>query len=214
MSLRVLASDRCRVSSAISCIWSRSTCSRRQRASAAASRGETASAVAVTASIWAVSSASSSSGVHSPRSSSASGGLVRSSASLAPVFAALAAAASPFFRCLSTVARWTVRLRANASIDERRRCCKPTTSSPEAACARRVVLTKRFSRAVRYSSSSAFRDRHMGNIGLEIRTGGLNQKRYGSASTQLMSTPTFAPLAFGISIETLGHVLRTLELRG
>jgi hypothetical protein len=38
-------------------------------------------------------------------------------------------------------------------------------------------------------------------------------KRYGSAATQLMSTPTFAPLAFGISIKTLGHVLRTLELR-
>lgn len=49
---------------------------------------------------------------------------------------------------------------------------------------------------------------------LEIRTGGLNQKRYGSAATQLMSTPTFAPLAFGMSIETLGHVLWTLELRG
>jgi hypothetical protein len=48
---------------------------------------------------------------------------------------------------------------------------------------------------------------------LEIRTGGLNQKRYGSAATQL-STPTFAALAFGMSIETLGHVLRTLELRG
>ncbi len=32
---------------------------------------------------------------------------------------------------------------------------------------------------------------------LEIHTGGLNQKRYGSAATQLMSTPTFAPLAFG-----------------
>ena len=38
-----------------------------------ASRGDSASAVAVTASIWAASSASSSSGVHSPRSSSASG---------------------------------------------------------------------------------------------------------------------------------------------
>jgi hypothetical protein len=49
---------------------------------------------------------------------------------------------------------------------------------------------------------------------LGIRTGGLNQKRYGSATTRLMSAPTFAPLAFGISIETLGHVLRTLELRG
>jgi hypothetical protein len=44
-------------------------------------------------------------------------------------------------------------------------------------------------------------------------TGGLNQKRYGSAAIQLISTPTYAPLAFRISIETLGHVLRTLELR-
>jgi hypothetical protein len=49
---------------------------------------------------------------------------------------------------------------------------------------------------------------------LEIRTGGLNQKRYGSAATQLISIPTFVPLAFGILIETLGHVLRTLKLRG
>jgi hypothetical protein len=49
---------------------------------------------------------------------------------------------------------------------------------------------------------------------LEIRTGGLNQKWYESVATQLMSTTAFAPLAFRISIETLGHVLRTLELRG
>jgi hypothetical protein len=48
---------------------------------------------------------------------------------------------------------------------------------------------------------------------LSLELGGLNQKRYGAAATQLMSTPTFAPLAFGISIETLGHVLRTLEWR-
>ena len=66
---------------------------------------------------------------------------------------ASAAAACPFSHCRSTVARWTLRLRAKASIDERRRCCRPTTSSPAAACARREVLAKRSSRAVRYSSS-------------------------------------------------------------
>ena len=49
---------------------------------------------------------------------------------------------------------------------------------------------------------------------LEIRAGGLSQKRYGSAAVQLMSTATFAPLAFGISIGTPGHVLKTRELRG
>ena len=47
----------------------------------------------------------------------------------------------------------------------------------------------------------------------EIRTGGLNQKWYRAAATQLMSTSTFAALAFGISIEMLRHVLGTLELR-
>ena len=47
----------------------------------------------------------------------------------------------------------------------------------------------------------------------EIRTGGLNQKWYRAAATQLMSTSTFAPLAFAISIEMLRHVLGTLELR-
>jgi hypothetical protein len=47
----------------------------------------------------------------------------------------------------------------------------------------------------------------------EIRTGGLNQKWYRAAATQLMSTSTFAPLAFAISIEMLRHALGTLELR-
>jgi hypothetical protein len=59
---RVLASGGWRVFSAVACIWSRSACSRRQSFSAFASRGELASAAAVTASIWAASSASSSSG--------------------------------------------------------------------------------------------------------------------------------------------------------
>lgn len=49
---------------------------------------------------------------------------------------------------------------------------------------------------------------------LEIRMGGLNLTRDGSVATQLVSTLRFAPLAFGPLIETVGHVLRTFELRG
>jgi hypothetical protein len=48
---------------------------------------------------------------------------------------------------------------------------------------------------------------------LEIRTGGLSQKRYGSGSTQPMLTPTLAPFGVWDSIETLGRVFKTLELR-
>ena len=62
--------------------------------SAVASRGASASAVAVTASIWAVSSASSSSGVHSPRSSSASGAVVKSCGPLIDRHFAVAASAA------------------------------------------------------------------------------------------------------------------------
>ena len=152
MSRRILASGRCRVFSAISCIWSSSACSRRHSASAAASRGDSASAVAVTASICGRLL-----GLELLRRPLAAlvvgvgrGGEELGVLSLA--FAASAAAARPFSHCRSTVARWTLRLRANASIEESSRCCRPTTSSPAAACARRVVLAKRSSRAVRYSS--------------------------------------------------------------
>ena len=58
------------------------------------------------------------------------------------------ASARPFSHCRSTVARWTLRLRAKASIDESSRCCRPTTSSPAAAWApsggaREALLARR-----------------------------------------------------------------------
>ena len=38
--------------------------------------------------------------------------------------------------CFWTVRRWTRRVRANASIDDSRRCCRPVISRPAAACLR------------------------------------------------------------------------------
>src|SRR5262249_42705326 len=58
-----------------------------------------------------------SSGVRSARSSSASGEVVNDSASRSLSFEASPVAALPFSHSLSTVALWTLRLRANASID-------------------------------------------------------------------------------------------------
>ena len=126
----------------------------RHSASAAASRGDSASAAAVTASICGRLLGLELLG--RPLAALVVG-VGRGGEELAPACRLPSqprlAAASPFSHCRSTVARWTFRLRAKASIDERRRCCRPTTSSPAAACARRVVLAKRSSRAVRYSSS-------------------------------------------------------------
>ena len=84
--------------------------------------GDSASAAAVTASISAASSASSSSGVHSARSSSASGAVVKSSARSSLSATARSTAACLLSHCRSTVARWTFRLRAKASIEESSRC--------------------------------------------------------------------------------------------
>ncbi len=56
-----------------------------------------------------------------------------------------------------TVLRWTRRVRANASIDESRRCCRPVISRPAAACLRLVSPLRRCSRSLRYWSSRAER---------------------------------------------------------
>ena len=139
MRWRSLASGRCRVFSAISCIRSRRACSRRQRASAAGSRGASASAAAVAASISVASSASSSSGV---QLGALVVGVGRPGEERAPV-QSLAFAASrrraPSPTAARPCARWTFRLRAKASMEESSRCWRPTTSRPAAACARRVV---------------------------------------------------------------------------
>jgi hypothetical protein len=93
--------------------------------------GASASAAVVAASTSVDSSASISSGVHPARSSSASGGRVKSVSGSTLAFAVTAA--PPFSLCRSTVARWTFKLRAKASMEERRRCWRPTTRRPAAA---------------------------------------------------------------------------------
>ena len=105
---------------------------RRQSASAAASRGGFRLRAALTASIWAASSASSF--LRRPFRALVVG-VGRESEEDRHVGCRLRRRALPraFSHWRSTVARWTVRLRANASIDERRRCCSPTTSRPAAA---------------------------------------------------------------------------------
>ena len=106
--------------------------------------------------------------VHSSRacSSSAPGAVRKRSAtrweggglvdSRTPVVAdgAFFPSASSCSQCRRTVLRCTSRVRANASIDDSNRCCKPTTSKPAAARCLAVARAWRSSRAVRYSSSS------------------------------------------------------------
>ena len=160
---RVLASGRPRERSATCCMRSRS---RRSRSGRGAWDTTAASAAPVRASMCSFSSASISSSSHPPRSSSASGGVRNGSCRRFPAagssvegpsapFPATAGTLSPAVarHCRSTVARCTAKPRANASIDESRRCCRPTTSSPAAARARLDEPRWRCSRASRYSSS-------------------------------------------------------------
>ena len=117
-------------------------------------RGAAASAAAVTASIWAASSASSSSAVHSPRSSSASGAVVKRSRLVLgsprrPAAVRLALLPLSLDRRpvdLEACARRPRSRRGAAAAGRRRAARRPP--APAASCS-----AKRSSRAVRYSSS-------------------------------------------------------------
>ena len=128
---RVFTSGWWRARSAMACISFRSACSRCQRRVVEA----VLSAAKVAACICAFSSASNASPSHSARSSSASGAVSRPSGCTSVVLLErrLRRSHQGVRQCRATVSRCAFRLRANASVEESRRCCKPTTSKPAAA---------------------------------------------------------------------------------